>query len=614
MTVKDRLERLRGRMLSESVDVALMTSSDDHASEYVGDYYKVTEFFSGCTSDNVVLVVTANEARLWTDGRFFISAEAELSGSGIALMRMGEPGVPRVSEYLEETLTGGQTLAYDGRCVDASAGRLYRKAAEQKGARVNAGFDPAEGIWKDRPERSKYPVFFVPDELAGESFARKLARVREAMEKAGAAVHILEKLEDICWLLNLRGRDIECDPVALSYLVICREEAHLFLQPEAATGELRAFVSANAITLHDYDDFFTFLQQMEPGGSVLLSESSVSDRTLGILEERFDKARLPEDSGERRLIDEPNPTELMKAVKNPVEIENIKKYYLLDSVALCRFLCWFDRTIGRERITELSAAARLDGLRAKIPGFLELSFPTISAYGANAAMAHYAATPESDAEVEARGFYLVDSGGQYMGGTTDVTRTVAAGPLTDEEKKAFTLVLAGNLNLLNARFLAETGGVLLDAYARMPLWDHAMDYKHGTGHGIGYILSVHEGPQAVRRKASAKYPDVPFEPGMIVSDEPGFYVEGKYGIRLETILLCEKDVENEFGGFLRFAPLTLVPIDTRALDPDYLSAKDIGRLNAYHASVREAVSPFLEGEELAWLLEATKPYAGFAKQ
>ena len=605
MTVLERLRKLRARMLAESVDVLLMTSSDDHASEYVGDYYKVTEFFSGCTSDNVVLAVTAAQARLWTDGRFFISAEAELAGSGILLMRMGEPGVPKVSEYLEETLKEGQTLAYDGRCVDAAAGLRYRETAVKKGARVFSGFDPADGIWDGRPERSKEPVFLIPDELSGESFKVRIARVREKMAKAGAAVHVLEKLDDICWLLNLRGRDITCNPVALAYLVIGRENVHLFLQPEEVTEALEAYLRENAITLHAYDDFFTFLRQMRPEGNVLIEERSISDCTLEILKE---KTRESAENGEVRLINEPNPTELMKAVKNPVEIENIKKYYLLDSVALCKFLCWFDKRVGREKLTELSAAAKLDGLRAEIPGFLELSFPTISAYGANAAMAHYAATPEKDAVVEARGFYLVDSGGQYMGATTDVTRTVAAGPLTAEEKKAFTLVVAGNLNLLNARFREGTGGVFLDAYARMPIWEQAMEYNHGTGHGIGYILNVHEGPQAVRSKSTRDYPDVPFEPGMIVSDEPGLYVEGKYGIRIETILLCEKDKENEFGRFLHFVPLTLAPIDTRALDPSFLEPKDIARLNDYHKKVREAVAPYLAGEELAWLLSATKEY------
>ena len=598
MAAKERLERLRGRMLAESVDVVLMTSSDDHASEYVGDYYKVTEFFSGCTSDNVVLVVTASEARLWTDGRFFISAEEELSGSGICLMRMGEPGVPKVREYLEETLTAGQTLAYDGRCVSAALGLIYRETAAQKGARVLSSFDPAEGIWEDRPERSKKTVFLIPAELSGASCTEKIARVRGKMEKAGAKAHVLETLDDICWLLNLRGSDVACCPVALSYLVVTQKEAHLFLQKEEETAELREYLSANSITLHPYEDFFNALERMELPGDILLDKRTVSDRTLALLEKR----------GAGRVIDAPNPTELMKAVKNPVEIENIKKYYLLDSVALCKFLCWFDKTVGREKITELSAAAKLDGLRAEIPGFLDLSFPTISAYGANAAMAHYAATPEKDAEVKARGFYLVDSGGQYMGATTDVTRTIAAGPLTAEEKKAFTLVMAGNLNLLYARFLEGTGGVFLDAYARMPLWEQGMEYNHGTGHGIGYILNVHEGPQGIRSRATKERPDVPFEPGMIVSDEPGLYVRDRYGIRLETILLCEKDMDNEFGKFLHFVPLTLAPIDTRALDPAYLTAKDVERLNDYHKNVREAVAPYLAGEELSWLLAATKEY------
>ncbi len=699
MNAAERILALRGKMQAAGVDVALMTSSDDHASEYVGDYYKVTEFFSGCTSDNVVLVVTAKEACLWTDGRFFISAEAELAGSGICLMKMGEPGVPKVTEYLEEVLsyynrrkTGGQNegpidkegtwagkgkeeacvsqrseeeassmkkaeddafenaaiLAYDGRCVTAAAGLRYREIAAKTGANVRADFDPAEGIWQDRPERAKNPVFFLDVTITGATFAEKLKRVREAMEKEGAAVHVLEKLDDICWLLNLRSFDIECNPVALSYLVIGREDVHLFLQEEERTDELYDFVLANGITLHPYGEYFTFLRQMSLPGKVLFDKKGVSDATYSILAERcsFGDEELMKSDEESYLryektneilrfaqndkkqpvsttkmsrnegrggastniLDKPNPTELMKAVKNPVEIENIKKFYLLDSVALCKFLCWFDRTLGKEPLNELTVAAKLDGLRAEVPGFLELSFPTISAYGANAAMAHYAATSESYAEIGDRGFYLVDSGGQYLGATTDVTRTVVCGPLTDEEKKAFTLVVAANLNLQNARFLEGTGGVLLDAYARSVLWEHAMQYNHGTGHGIGYVLNVHEGPQSVRWKATAEHPDTPFEPGMLVSDEPGMYVEGKYGIRIETILLCEKDVENEFGSFLHFVPLTLAPIDLRGLDSEYLSKKDVERLNSYHALVWEKVSPYLEGEELAWLEEATKKF------
>lgn len=593
-SVKLGIEKLRQKMKDSGIDYFLMTSSDFHASEYVGGYFKVTEFFSGCTSDNVTLIAGAEETKLWTDGRYFISAAKELDGSGIELMRMGEPGVPTAEEFLRKALAPGMTLAFDGRCVDAAAGCVFEGIADQCGASLKTDTDPAEAIWKERPALPSHPVFIVPDEIAGVSFAGKLADVRSRMKEEGASYFMLSKLDDINWLLNIRGNDVFCNPVALSYVFIGMDSFDLFIQDSELTDKFRAYAGENRIVLHPYDQLFDFLEAFDFHGNVMAEKSRISYRVLKTLEKKTE------------IVFCENPTEQKKAMKNPVEAENSRKYYLLDSVALCRFICWFKKNAGKEKITELSAAKHLDRLREEIPGYIELSFPTISAYGENAAMAHYAASAKSDKTVEDKGFLLVDSGGQYMGGTTDVTRTMAAGTLTDEMKRDFTLVAVSNLALLNARFLYGCTGKNLDTYARAPLWEYGINYNHGTGHGIGYILNVHEGPQNIRWKYSDGQKEAVIEKGMIVSDEPGIYIEGKYGIRTETILFAREDIRNEYGQFMCFEPLTYAPIDLAAIDTAYMQPKDIERLNNYHALVWEKISPYLEGEELEFLKNATR--------
>ena len=593
-SIKVRLEKLREKMRRENIDYFLIGSSDYHASEYVGDFFKVSEYFSGCTSDNVKLVVGQDNARLWTDGRYFISAARELEGTGIELMKSDEPGIPRVVDYLEEVLCEGKTLAFDGLTINALTGAVYRKIAEKKGAGLVTDLDPADGIWTDRPELSKHKVMLLEDSLTGESYARKLERVREVIRRNKAEGLMLCKLDDICWLFNIRGGDITCNPVALTYAFIGLDTVDLFIQEEERTEEFDAWAAENGICVRPYGSVTEFLRTYTFSGSCMFEPGAVSFSIADILRKRT------------ATVEKVNPTEIMKAVKNPVEIMHLKKAYLLDSVCLCRFICWFKSNIGKTEITELSAAAYLDGLRSKIPGFLDLSFPTISAYGANAAMAHYSATAENYSVVEQRGFLLVDSGGQYLGGTTDVTRTMKAGELTAEEKRDFTLVAVSNLNLMNAKFRHGVTGRFLDAYARAPLWEYGIDYNHGTGHGIGYILNVHEGPHNIRWRFLPGQKEAVFEPGMIVSDEPGVYIEGKYGIRTESIVLTVEDETNAFGRFLRFEPLTYAPIDLDAIDFSYMQPKDIERLNAYHALVWEKIAPYLEGAELEWLREATR--------
>ena len=632
----EALAMLRAAMKERGIDEYLMTSSDYHASEYVSDYFKATEFISGCTSDNVVLIVGKEDAHLWTDGRYFISAAAELAGTGITLMKMGEPEVPAVGEFLAKRLAaekaaGRAVLAFDGRSVDAKSGAHYRRIAAEAGAELIGDARLVDGIWSGRPALPSHPVRVLPDELCGKRFPEKLAELREDLKKAGADHLVLSRLDDIMWLLNIRGGDVLHNPVALSYLFVTPKSCEFFVQeseiaPDAggdaadrelagAAPDLRAYAAECGIGIHPYEDVFEYLGAYEfPKGSAVLCDSSASSDAMAQLLR-----------AKTRVIDRKNPTELRKACKNETETANIRKYYLLDSAALCKFIYEVKqyRKTGRfgaaetgagetdtaapadnKPLTEMAAARRLDRLRAEIPGFLDLSFSTIPAYGANAAMAHYAPQGEGD-EVGESGFLLVDSGGQYLGATTDVTRTIALGGLTEQMKRDFTLVAAGHFRLMNAVFKKGTTGAQLDLIAREPLFKHGIDYNHGTGHGIGYILNVHEGPQRIG-PARPGVESVPVEAGMVTSDEPGVYREGEYGIRTESILLAVPDKKTEFGEFLRFECLTWAPVDRGAIDPAYLSEEDRRALNEYHAKVYEKVAPLLDEDEREWLFEATR--------
>lgn len=592
--IASRLQALRSAMRENGVDMFLATSSDYHGSEYVSDFFKTTEYFSGCTSDNVVIVVTADTAKLWTDGRYFISAAGELADTEWELMRMAEPDVPTVEEYLKQELKSDMTLGFDGRCVTAAAGQEYRQIADDAGARVNGSFAPADTVWENRPALPSHPAFVLADDVVGENAASKVARVRAAIEEAGARDTVISKIDEIMWILNIRGDDIHCNPVALSYLVIGEESIDLFIQSSELTDEVKAYAAQQGITLHEYDDVFGELGKWTFTGKVFVDPKYTSDEMMHLLMELV---------GKDRIVCGENPSEMMKAVKNETELKHSRECYIKDSVALCRFIYWVKKNIGKIPMTEMSAAEKLDGMRAQIPGYIELSFDTISAYNANAAMAHYAPTADHCAELKPEGFLLVDSGGTYMDGTTDVTRTIVLGKLTEEMIRDFTTVAVSNLRLLYAKFPYGTTGIGLDTYARTPFWDKGQNFNHGTGHGVGYILNVHEGPQTIRWRNT----DTVFEPGMITSDEPGIYLEGKYGIRTETITECVEDETNEFGRFLRMEPLTYAPIDLEAIDPRQMELSDIEKLNDYHRRVWEKISPYLEGDEKAWLKEATKP-------
>lgn len=592
--IRDRIDALRRVMADNGVDWYLVPTADFHNSEYVDDHFKVREYLCGFTGSNGTLIVGRQEAGLWTDGRYFIQAQRELEGTGVVLYRMLEEGVPTKEEFLAAHMQEGETLGFDGRVVDTRFGWELEKALASKQVKFSYEKDLAGEIWTDRPPLPCHPVTVLDDSLCGRSVEEKLAGLREKMRKLGASCHFLSKLDDLMWLFNIRGRDVECNPVALSYAWITREACHLFLQTGEVTEEMKAHAQRCGIALHDYGETEDFLKHCPMEGSVLCDPGQLGYTFYQIL------------AGRAKTVCAPNPTTLMKAVKNPVELEHMRQVYLKDSAAVCRFIYWVKKNIGKLPLTEYTAAQYLEGLRSQIDGFLELSFPTISAYGPNAAMMHYEATPESCATLQPEGMLLVDSGGQYLGGTTDVTRTFTLGPVSEEVKAHFTAVAVGMLRLSDAHFLYGCSGRNLDILARQPLWEQNIDYKCGTGHGVGYILNVHEGPQNIRWRYTDGMPEAVLEAGMEVTNEPGVYIEGSHGIRTENVMVAVNGEKNGDGQFMHFETLTYVPIDLEAIDPALMEPADIRRLNRYHEQVREKILPYLDGEEAQWLLEATR--------
>ncbi len=585
-----RLAALREIMQKKNIDYYMIPTADFHNSEYVHAYFKCREFMSGFTGSNGTLVISQKEACLWTDGRYFIQAERELSGSGIMMMKMNEPGVPKIVEYLKENVNAGDTIGFDGRCVNASQYLTFTE--ELQDVQYKMDEDLVAELWMDRPELPASALFLIPDEIAGLSVQEKLSQVRAELGECDSL--FISKLDDIMWLFNVRANDVECNPVALSYGYISRENAILFLQKKADKSEVADALEKAGVLIVDYEDVFFNLTKISKQ-KVLLDKANTSAMVAAVLEK------------ECELVYGVNPTNLLKAKKNPTEIKNMRHYYLQDSAVLTKFIYWLKHHTNLESVSECAAAAKLDSLRAEIPGFIELSFPTISAYQANAAMMHYEATEQNQAYLAAEGFYLVDSGGQYMGATTDVTRTISLGALTEAQRKHYTLTALGMLDLSEAQWLYGCSGRNLDILARHRLWKEGIDYKCGTGHGIGYILNVHEGPQNIRWKYTDDMKEAVLEPGMVVSNEPGVYLQGQYGIRIENILLACDSVENSDGQFMNFENLTFVPLDRAALHVSYMNADDIARVNRYQHRVYEAVSPYLTEEEKAWLKEETGP-------
>lgn len=588
-TIKERLELLRQRMREKKVTVYVIPSTDPHESEYVCEHFRARTYMTGFTGSAGTVVVTLAEAGLWTDGRYFIQAERQLQGSGVTLYRSGEPEVPTVEDYVKAHLDRGGLLGFDGRVMGASRARKLKKAAEESGAGLLVTEDLVGDVWKDRPEIPDAPVVVLDERWAGESAERKLERVREEMKRKGADMHVLASLCDIAWLLNLRGNDIPCVPVTLSFLIVRREDCCWYVRESVVTSEVEGYLKECGVRIKPYDEVYCDLSEMKAGEKIWLDERNINYRML---------AEIPESAV---IINAPNPTEWMKAVKNETEFANLRKAHLKESIAFTRFMYWLKTRVGKEKMTELSAAEQLEKFRKEQENYLELSFTPICAYGANGAIVHYTATEESNTEIRPESFLLVDAGGHYLEGTTDTTRTFALGPLSQEQKKMFTAVCRGNLNLARARFLYGCTGYNLDVLCREPLWQLGADYKHGTGHGVGYLLNVHEGPNAFRWKLPEGERAAVLEPGMVTTDEPGIYIEGKYGIRTENELICVEREKNEYGRFMEFEILTLIPIDLDAILPEEMTETEREYLNAYHRNVYETLAPWLPEEERDWL-------------
>ena len=590
--MKKEILALQALMEKKGCDAYLVETADFHQSEYVGDYFKACAYLSGFTGSAGTLLVTKQEAFLWTDGRYFVQAEKQLENSGIELMRMGQPGVPTVIEKLAMLFAGPFCLGADGRTLSYHQAQSMQRALPMM--TMALAEDLVDEIWPDRPALSCQEAFDYDLAYCGESREKKLARIRTEMRQVGAESHLVTSLDDIAWILNIRGHDVACNPVVLSYLLIEMDLATLYVQTAAMPDQLKTELAKAGVTCRDY---FALMEDL-----VLLDAKS-----LLFDPQKVNAALLEKVNPSVRRIEGNNPSTLFKAIKNEVEIARTKEAHLMDSVAVTKFMYWLKNTIRQRPITELEASDHLEKLRAAIPGFIDLSFTTIAAYQANAAMMHYSAKPENQATMQAEGMLLVDSGGQYLSGTTDITRTFVLGDITAEQRHHFTLALKSLLRLQNAHFLYGCTGLNLDILARGPLWDEDLDYQCGTGHGVGHLLNVHEGPNGIRWKVLPNRQEMAvLEEGMITTDEPGVYIPGSHGVRHENELLCVKGKMNDYGQFMHFEVLTFTPIDLDGVDPAALSHQEKEWLNAYHAEVYEKLSPYMSEEEKVWLKEYTR--------
>lgn len=595
--MKRELELLREKMRETGVDACLIPTSDFHGSEYVGDYFKCREYISGFTGSAGTLVVTLDEAGLWTDGRYFLQAAKQLEGSGIMLRKERQPGVPAIEEYLKQTLKKGETLGFDGRCIMQDSAEKLITQLNAQGVAVRTDIDLTGAVWKNRPELSAQPVWPLPVEYAGESSESKIKRVREFLVEKKADYFLLTSLEDIAWLLSMRGNDVESTPVILSYLLLGEKKLTWYVQEKCLSEKIKILLDMQGIKAAPYAQIYEDVKKLPEDASIYYDKSAVNTALVSSLPEKVKK------------IEGVNPTFLFKAKKNPVEVENERNAHIKDGVAVTKFIYWLKSQIGKTKITEISAAEQLEQFRNTQEHYVEPSFAPIIAYKEHGAIVHYSATKESDVELKPESFVLADTGGHYLEGTTDITRTIALGSLTQEEKEMYTTVLKGHIQLEMARFLQGCSGQSLDVLARTPLWEKGLDYNHGTGHGVGYLLSVHEGPNSFRYRPSVNgRNDCVFEEGMITSDEPGIYLEGKFGIRLENMIVCQKDMENDYGSFLCFDALTLVPFERSAIIAEELSTKEKEWLNKYHQKVFETIAPYLTEEEAGWLREETQEF------
>lgn len=593
--IKQRIENIRDLMKEKNIYAYIVPSSDYHQSEYVGDYFKSREFMSGFTGSAGTLIIYMDEAGLWTDGRYFIQAENELKDSGIKLFKMGEEGVPTIEEYLLEKLPKNSTLGFDGRVMSVKEGQSLANKLAFKGINIEYKYDLVNDIWEDRCSLPTEKAFLLGVEYSGESFSDKLSRIRAVMKEKKATTHILASLDDIAWLFNIRGRDVKSNPVVLSYAVISIDSVYLFIDKNKIGEDIRAELSKENVQIKGYEEVYEFIKKIEENEVVLIDTSKVNYAIYNNIPSNVQK------------IEERNPSILFKSIKNEIELKNIRNSHIKDGVAFTKFMYWLKNNIGKIEITEISATQKLEEFRREQDKFIEPSFSTIAAYKDHAAMMHYSATEESNYKLEPRDLFLVDSGGQYFDGTTDITRTIALGPIPENVRKDFTNVVRGMIRLSKAKFLYGCRGYNLDILARGPLWEEGIDYKCGTGHGIGFVLNVHEGPNGFRWKVREDIDDTCIlEEGMVTTNEPGVYVENSHGIRIENEIVVRKAEKNEYGQFMDFEVITFAPIDLDAIDESLILKDEKVYLNNYHKQVYDKISPYLNEEEKQWLKTYTR--------
>ena len=593
MSTAKRVEKLRALMAEKGMDAYVVPTADFHQSEYVGEHFKARKFISGFSGSYGTAVITKDDGGLWTDGRYFFQATNELEGSGIRLMKMFVGDTPSVTEFLADVVPEGGTVGFDGRVMSMGEGEEFEEALTPKNIKINYSEDLIDEIWEDRPPLSEKPAFFLEEKYSGESTASKLARVREKMKEAGADIHIIASLDDTCWLLNVRGDDIEFFPLLLSYSIVTMDSVELYVDERKLNDQILAEFAKNNVHIHPYNDIYEDVKKLDPSLTAMIDPMKMNYALF---------KNIP-----CKTVEAANPEILMKAMKNPVELENIKEAHIKDGIAITKFMYWVKTRFDKEKITELSAADKLTSLRAAQDGYIRDSFEPLCAFADHAAMMHYSPSPESDVELKEGAFFLNDTGGGYYQGSTDITRTFVLGSVDQQMKKYFTAVVRAMMRLSRARFLYGCYGYNLDILARGPIWDLDLDFQCGTGHGVGYLGIVHEPPTGFRWYiVPSKNEHHQLEEGMVITDEPGIYEDGQFGIRIENEFIVRKGVQNKYGQFMYFETITFAPIDLDGIDPEEMSKDEREWLNNYHKDVYEKIGPHLTDEEREWLKEYTR--------
>lgn len=593
MKVTERIANLRSLMAEKGIDAYVVPTADFHQSEYVGEHFKARKFITGFSGSYGTAVILKDDAGLWTDGRYFFQATNELEGTGVRLMKMFVGDTPSVTEFLAANIKEGGKVGFDGRVLSMGEGQEYEEALSPKNISIDYSEDLIDAVWTDRPALSDKPAFFLEEKYSGESTASKLERVRQVMRNHGATVHAIASLDDVCWLLNVRGDDIDFFPLLLSYAVVKMDCVDLYVDENKLNDGILAELAKNNVHIHPYNDIYEDIKTLSADETIMIDPMKMNYALY---------KNIP-----CKIVEHANPTILFKAMKNPVELENIRQAHIKDGVAITKFMYWVKTRYDKETITELSSADKLTGFRAEQEGYIRDSFEPLCAFKDHAAMMHYSPSPESDVKLESGAFFLNDTGGGYFEGSTDITRTFVLGSVDDEMKKYFTAVVRAMMNLSRAKFLYGCYGYNLDILARGPIWDLGLDFQCGTGHGVGYLGNIHEAPTGFRwYVVPSKNEHHQLEEGMVITDEPGIYEDGKFGIRIENEFIVKKAEQNKYGQFMEFETITFAPIDLDGIDTQYMTKFEIDWLNNYHAQVYEKIAPHLTDEEREWLKEYTR--------